>query len=118
MNEPPSLLRNDVDPRRHWLKVKLVGTKSNRSAIGGRVTLKYRSKVQAQEVCAQSSFYSVNDSRLHFGLGQELTASVTVRWPSGVIESIGKVKADRLLTIQEGKGIVEETEFKISRHVA
>ncbi len=118
MNEPPSLLRNDVDPRRHWLKVKLVGTKSNRSAIGGRVTLKYGSKVQAQEVCAQSSFYSVNDSRLHFGLGQELTASVTVRWPSGVIESIGKVKADRLLTIQEGKGIVEETEFKVSRHVA
>lgn len=111
MNEPPSLLRNDTDPKRHWLKVKLVGTKSNRSAIGGRVTLKYGGKVQAQEVCAQSSFYSVNDSRLHFGLGKETIAEVTVRWPSGISESIGKVKADRLLTIQEGKGIVKETEF-------
>ena len=112
------MLRNDVDPCHHWLKVKLVGKKSNRSAIGGRVTLKYGGRVQAQEVCAQSSFYSVNDSWLHFGLGQEPTASVTVRWPSGIIENIGKVKADRLLTIEEGKGVVEETKFKISRRVA
>ena len=69
LNEPPSLLRNDVTGGGHWLKVKLAGVKSNRGAIGARVTARYGGKVQAQEVLSQSSFYSANDSRLHFGLG-------------------------------------------------
>ena len=69
MNEPPSLLRNDVSGGEHWLKVKLVGVKSNRSAIGARVTAHYGGKIQAQEVLSQASFYSANDLRLHFGLG-------------------------------------------------
>ena len=69
MNEPPSLLRNDVTAANHWLKVKLIGVKSNRSAIGARVTARYGGKVQAQEVLSQSTYLSVNDSRLHFGLG-------------------------------------------------
>ena len=58
MNEPPSLLRNDVTGSGHWLKVLLVGVKSNRSAIGARVTARYGGRTQAQEVTAQSSFYS------------------------------------------------------------
>src|SRR6202012_5174928 len=73
MNEPPSLLRNDLRKGakpRHWIKVKLIGTKSNRSAIGSRVIAHYGGKKQAQEVTAQSSYFSVNDSRLHFGLGE------------------------------------------------
>ena len=70
MNEPPSLLRNDVSGSGHWLKVLLVGVKSNRSAIGARVTARYGGRTQAQEVSAQSSFYSANDRRLHFGLGE------------------------------------------------
>ena len=69
MNEPPSLLRNDVTGGGHWLKVLLVGVTSNRSAIGARVTARYGERVQAQEVIAQASFYSANDRRLHFGLG-------------------------------------------------
>ena len=69
-NEPPSLLRNDVTGKNHWIKVKLQGVKSNRSAIGARVTVRYGDKVQAQEVLSQSSYLSVNDSRLHFGLGE------------------------------------------------
>ncbi len=71
MNEPPSLLRNDVSSGGHWLKVLLTGLKSNRSAIGARVTAKYGNRRQVQEVLAQSSFYSANDRRLHFGLGTE-----------------------------------------------
>jgi hypothetical protein len=67
MNEPPSLLRNDVSGGGRWLKVLLVGTTSNRSAIGARVTARYGDESQAQEVQAQSSFYSSNDRRLHFG---------------------------------------------------
>ena len=108
LNEPPSLLRNDVKPGRHWLKVKLVGTKSNRSAIGGRVTVRYGGKMQAQEVVSQSSFYSVSDLRLHFGLGDAKQADVEVRWPAGQKEIFKNVAIDRLLTIKEGKGIIKQ----------
>ncbi|MDQ6699132.1 MAG: CRTAC1 family protein, partial [Acidobacteriota bacterium] len=80
MNEPPSLLRNDVSGGGRWLKVKLIGVKSNRSAIGSRVTARYGGKIQAQEVMSQSSFYSANDSRLHFGLGMAESADLEIRW--------------------------------------
>ncbi|HXG33585.1 MAG TPA: CRTAC1 family protein [Bryobacteraceae bacterium] len=106
MNEPPSLLRNDLGGRNHWLKVKLIGTKSNRSAIGARVICRYGDRRQAQEVLSQSSFYSVNDSRLHFGLGAAEAADLEVRWPSGAVETYAKVAADRMVVIKEGEGIV------------
>ena len=89
MNEPPSLLRNDVTGTGHWLKVLLEGVKSNRSAIGARVTARYGGRAQAQEVTAQSSFYSANDRRLHFGLGAATAADLTIRWPNGATETIG-----------------------------
>ena len=107
VNEPPSLLRNDVSADRHWLKVLLVGTSSNRSAIGARVTATYGGQVQAQAVQAQSSFYSANDRRLHFGLGDVASAELEVRWPNGAIEQIGAVPADHLIRIKEGEGVVE-----------
>jgi hypothetical protein len=106
LNEPPSLLRNDVSGGFHWIKVKLIGVKSNRSAIGARVLARYGGKVQAQEVLAQSSFYSVNDPRLHFGLGQEGTVDLEIRWPSGAKDVLTKLKADRIITVKEGIGIV------------
>ena len=109
MNEPPSLLRNDLPqltPPRHWLKVKLIGTKSNRSAIGSRVTASYGGNRQAQEVTAQSSYYSVNDFRLHFGLGEAGKADLSVRWISGRTDEFNAVSADRLIVIREGEGIV------------
>jgi hypothetical protein len=90
----------------HWLKVKLIGTTSNRSAIGARVVVHYAGKKQAQEVLSQSSFYSANDPRLHFGLGAEKTADVEIRWPSGLQEKLPAVAANQLITVQEGKGIV------------
>ncbi|HLJ50314.1 MAG TPA: CRTAC1 family protein [Bryobacteraceae bacterium] len=107
LNEPPSLLRNDVTGGGHWIKVKLVGVKSNRSAIGARVTAHYGGKVQAQEVLSQASFYSVNDFRLHFGLGAAETADIEIRWPNGAKETLAKVAANQLVTIREGSGIVK-----------
>ena len=104
-NEAPSLLRNDLKGANHWLKVKLTGVKSNRSAIGARVTLRYGGKVQAQEVLSQSSYLSVNDSRLHFGLGDAATADIEVRWPLGGVEKFAGVAADQLVRIKEGSGI-------------
>ena len=111
MNEPPSLLRNDVSGNHHWLKVQLVGVKSNRSAIGSRVVAQYGNRRQAQEVTAQSSFYSANDRRLHFGLGSETTADLTVRWTNGSTENFPKVAADQLVIIREGAGIISKQKF-------
>jgi hypothetical protein len=107
MNEPPSLLRNDLSGGAHWLKVKLVGVKSNRSAIGARVTAHYGGKVQAQEVTSQSSFYSANDSRLHFGLGAATQAELEIRWPNGNQERLENVPSGRLIVIHEGAGRYE-----------
>ncbi len=97
MNEPPSLLRNDMTGSNHWLKVKLIGVTSNRSAIGAQVIATYGDRKQAQAVLAQSSYLSVNDRRLHFGLGGETKASLEIRWPNGGRETIPNVAADRLV---------------------
>ena len=112
MNEPPSLLRNDVSGGGHWLKVLLVGVTSNRSAIGARVIARYADRVQAQEVSAQSSFYSASDRRLHFGLGTATSATLTIRWPNGNTESIPQVDANQLVVIREGAGILRTQRFK------
>ncbi|HEY6447440.1 MAG TPA: CRTAC1 family protein [Acidobacteriaceae bacterium] len=105
-NEPPSLLRNDAPPKNDWMKVRLVGTKSNRSAIGARVLAHYGGKTQAQALTSQCSYLSVNDPRLHFGLGDAKTADVEIFWPSGAKESYPGLAAGQLHTIQEGKGVV------------
>ena len=107
MNEPPSLLRNDLRGEHHWIKVRLVGVKSNRSAIGARVTAKYGGRVQAQEVLAQSSYLSVNDRRLHFGLGDSAAVDLEVRWPGGERQSFRNIPANQFLTIDEARGIVK-----------
>jgi hypothetical protein len=112
MNEPPSLLRNDVSGKNHWLKVQLVGVQTNRSAIGTRVIARYGSRRQAQEVSAQSSFYSTNDRRLHFGLGEERSADLSIRWTNGATETILNVAADQLVVIREGAGIIRKQQFK------
>jgi predicted nucleotidyltransferase len=112
VNEPPSLLRNDVTGENRWLKLHLKGTKSNRSAIGARALVRYGGRQQLQEVLGQASFLSVNDRRLHFGLGAETAADVEVRWPSGAVQNFKNVAANRLVTIDETRGIVDSRQFK------
>ena len=107
MNEPPSLIRADVSTGNHWLKVKLIGVESNRTAIGARIDVRAGDRKQTQEVHSQSSYYSVNDLRLHFGLGSASKADeLTVRWPNGKRETLQDVPADRVVYIEEGSGIV------------
>jgi enediyne biosynthesis protein E4 len=91
--------------------VQLVGVRSNRSAIGARVTVRYGNKQQAQQVTAQSSFYSVNDRRLHFGLGPETIAHISIRWPNGAIETIPNVAANQLVVVRESSGIIRQQRF-------
>ncbi|HEV2274100.1 MAG TPA: CRTAC1 family protein [Acidobacteriaceae bacterium] len=105
LNEPPSLLRNDVKGNSNWIKVRLIGTKSNRSAIGSRVIARYGGKSQAQAVMAQSSFYSVDDRRLHFGLGQNTLVDLEIHWTNGLVEKIAHLAANQLVTIKEGSGV-------------
>jgi hypothetical protein len=108
MNEPPLLLRNDLRSENHWLTLKLVGTKSNRSAIGSRAIIKNGERSQMREVTAQTSYYSHNDLRLHFGLGaNKQVDSIEIRWANGQTEIIRNITADKFITIKEGNGIVK-----------
>lgn len=111
INEPPSLLRNDVSGSAHWLKVKLVGTRSNASAIGSVVTAVYGKRRQSQAVMASSSYLSSGDRRLHFGLGEAATADLEIIWPNGVHESVKGLHADHLVTVKEGAGVVRQERF-------
>jgi enediyne biosynthesis protein E4 len=106
LNENPSLLRNDLHGKQNWIKVKLEGVKSNRSAIGARVLAHYGGKTQAQSVLSQSSFYSCNDSRLHFGLGDYASFYLEVHWPNGLVESFKQLPVNQLITLREGAGVV------------
>ena len=108
-NEPPSLFRNDAPAGNHWIKIRLQGTKSNRSAIGARVLVHYGGHVQAQEVMSQSSYLSCSDPRPHFGLGAATVADVEVHWPSGLVESHTGVAANQLLTLREGVGVLKSS---------
>jgi len=115
INEPPSLLRNDVSGSSHWLKVLLVGVESNRSAIGATVVVTYGDRSQAQAVLAQSSYLSVNDRRLHFGLGSEAKADIEIKWPNGGLEKVENVAADQLVVVREGAGIIRRERFGSQR---
>ena len=99
-------MKNTVRNGNRWLKLKLVGMKSNRSAIGAKAFVTAGGRRQRQDVLSQSSFYSQNDTRLHFGLGSAESADlVEIVWPSGLKESYRNVKANRILTLKEGSGV-------------
>jgi len=101
-NEPPSLLKQVTNPPGHWVLLKLVGTRSNRSAIGARVKLSAAGHTQSDEVRSGGSYLSQSDLRLHFGLGAAANIDrIEIAWPSGARQVLQNQKCDRLLTIQE-----------------
>jgi hypothetical protein len=101
MNAAPSLLKNS-GPHGHYLDIMLTGTKSNRSAIGARVTVTAEGRKRIDEVMSGGSYYSQNSLTLHFGLGRATEVdSIEVRWPSGIVQNVGKVKADQTMKITE-----------------
>ncbi|HEY6936589.1 MAG TPA: FG-GAP-like repeat-containing protein [Terriglobales bacterium] len=107
MDGPPTLLLNRNQDGYHRALFHLMGTKSNRAAIGARVTVRAGSLVQFDEVRGGSGYLSQNDLRLHFGLGLAIAMdSVEVRWPSGAVEKFAHLSADAIYTIVEGKGVV------------
>jgi hypothetical protein len=105
VNDRPDLFRTTSPEGRNWLLIKLVGHKSNRSAIGARVRAVVADRVQVQEVRGGGSYYAQNDLRVHFGLGSATHVNrVEVRWPTGVEESWLDVPANRIVTLEEGTG--------------
>jgi enediyne biosynthesis protein E4 len=109
MNDLPSLLRNEGGNQQNWIKIKLVGTKCNRTAIGARVRVMTGKHVQMDEVHSGDSVMSQSDLRLHFGLGKvETVDTIEVKWPTTQkIERFSQVKANQIITIREGDGIVQ-----------
>jgi hypothetical protein len=99
---------NETKNANHRVLFKLVGKKSNRAAIGARVTVTAGTLVEIDEVRAGGSYLSSNDQRLHFGLGTVATMKqVKIEWPSGATEELHDVAADNLYTVVEGEGITQ-----------
>ncbi|HXZ81795.1 MAG TPA: CRTAC1 family protein [Terriglobales bacterium] len=103
----PMILRNDSGNGNHWITLQLVGTRSNRLAIGARVKAIAGSLVQIDEVHSGGSYLSQSDMRIHFGLGDAAKVDrVEIRWPSGQTETLQNLAGDRFYVIKEGVGVV------------
>jgi enediyne biosynthesis protein E4 len=101
-NQPAVVYGNTVAPGNHWIAFRLVGTRSNRSAIGAEVTLETAGTRQMKVVDGGSGFASQNDRRLHFGLGRTTHVDrVVITWPSGIVQTIERPAADQLHTVTE-----------------
>jgi hypothetical protein len=112
VGEPPSLLLNANGSGNHRVLFHLVGTKSNRAAIGARVTIHAGGVTQFDEVRGGGSYLSQNDLRLHFGLGAATKIdSAEIRWPTGKTEILKDVVADRIYTVVEGQGVQKSDPF-------
>ena len=105
LDDRPTLLRNDTTGG-HWLTIRLEGTTSNRSAIGAKVIIEAAGGKQIAEVRSGGSYISHNDSRVHFGLGDaQVVDVVSIRWPTGKVQTVRSLAADRFYVAREGTGI-------------
>ncbi|MGB0122759.1 MAG: CRTAC1 family protein [Silvibacterium sp.] len=103
----PMLLKNNGIAGRHWVSFELAGTKSNRLAIGARLKLVAGGMTQTDEIHSGGSYLSQNDLRVHFGLGSATKIdSLEIRWPSGKVETLTNLDADKFYSVLEGQGIV------------
>jgi len=122
VNGPPQLLRCDSSSGNNWIKVKAIGTKSNRSGIGARVTCiaTFRGETkphrQIDEVRSGGGYFSQGDLRVHFGLGKANKVDVLeVRWPSGQVDTMKDVAVNQVVFVKEGAGIVRTGKFPVKR---
>lgn len=101
---PAEIFRNVSDPGRHWLAVKLQGTKSNRDGIGAKLRLESASGVQYNHATTSVGYADSSDPRVHFGLGDDaIVKKLKIRWPSGVSQELGNVAVNQILTVVEPK---------------
>jgi len=118
VNDFPQLLRCDSKLGSNWIKVRTIGTKSNRSGIGARLTCvskipgESKPHQQIDEVRSGGGYFSQNDLRVHFGLGKaEKVDSLEIRWPSGQVDTLKDIKANQVIYVKEGEGISRTMTF-------
>ena len=119
VNDFPQLLRCDSRTENNWLKIKTIGTKSNRSGIGARVKCvthppgEAKPHQQIDEVRSGGSYFSQNDLRVYFGIGKaEKVDLLEIRWPSGAVDTLKDVKPNQLIVVKEEQGIVRTVKFE------
>lgn len=114
--QAPQLLRNDGGNANHWLQISLVGTKSNRDGVGARVKLTAGDLVLYDQRKGGMSYQSAQDPRLHFGLGdRQIVDSLHVLWPSGAATTLRNLRADQVITVKEGQGLLDRPFPRIPR---
>jgi hypothetical protein len=124
VNAPPQLLRSSSTLHRNWIKIRTVGTKSNRTGIGARLKVVAQTGtpllnarpgsplIQIDEIRSSNSYYSANDLRIHFGLADAQKADlVEIQWPSGIVDTWRDLKANRLYVLEEGGRILKTDDF-------
>ena len=118
VNDYPQLLRSDSKLTHNWIKVRTIGTKSNRSGIGARLTCvtqipgESKPHRQIDEVRSGGGYFSQNDLRVHFGLGMaEKVGLLEIRWPSGQLDTLKDIQSDQVIYVKEGQGIVRTMDF-------
>ena len=118
VNDYPQLLRCDSKLAHHWIKVRTMGTKSNRSGIGARLTCvthipgESKPHRQIDEVRSGGGYFSQNDLRVHFGLGKaEQVSLLEIRWPSGQVDTLKDIQSNQVIYVKEGEGIVRTMDF-------
>ena len=98
-------MRNDTPALGHYLMIKTVGVTSNRDGVGTRIVVKTGSSTQIREIRAGDGFLTRSDARAHFGLGHHTRAdTVELHWPSGQVDRVAHVEADRVVVATEGAG--------------
>jgi len=116
LDGPPQLLRNDGGNANNSILIRTIGEKSNRDGIAARVKVVAGDLTQIDEVRSGGSYISQNDMRLHFGLEKRTKIDlIEIRWPSGIVDKITNATVNKILTVKEGKGLVEQKEFKTMR---
>ena len=118
VNQATQLIRSDTSLTNNWIKVRTIGTKSNRSGIGARLRCVTqvaggpKPHSQIDEVRSGGGYFSQNDLRVHFGLGKaEKVELLEIRWPSGAVDTLKDVKANQLVFVKEGEGIIRKVSF-------
>jgi hypothetical protein len=122
VNDFPQLLRCDSTLKNNWIKVRTIGTKSNRSGIGARLRCVTRvageeePHSQIDEVRSGGGYYSQNDLRVHFGIGAaDKVELLEIRWPSGQVDALNDLKANQLYYVTEGKGVTRTQSFPVRK---
>jgi len=118
VNDFPQLLRCDSATGNNWIKIKTIGTKSNRSGIGARIKCvthppeDKHEHSQIDEVRSGGGYFSQNDLRVHFGIGKaEKVELLEIRWPSGLVETLKDIKSNQVIFVKEGEGILRRMTF-------